>query len=50
MGGTLLKVLSVVATGLGIGGSILSGVVSDKKLDTKIQKEVAEALAKQNKK
>lgn len=49
MSSTLLKILEIAATGLGIGGTILSGYVSEKQLDSKVQKAVAKALAKQNK-
>lgn len=45
MNGSTLKILSLGATLVGFGGTLLSGWVDDKKLDKKVEDKVNEALA-----
>lgn len=42
----LIKVLSIVTTVLGIGVTLVSGLVQDKKLEQLVVKEVEKAVAK----
>lgn len=44
-----LKTLGILGTFIGIGASLLSGYVSDKQLDLKVDEKVSEALAKMSK-
>jgi hypothetical protein len=44
----LIKALGIAATVIGIGASLLSDYVGDKKLDGKVEEQVAKALAKQS--
>ncbi|MCD8372120.1 MAG: hypothetical protein LUD27_02330 [Clostridia bacterium] len=45
MSNTVIKVLSIITTLLGIGVTIVSGVVQDKKMEQTIAAKVAEAIA-----
>lgn len=45
MNGSALKFLSLATTFVGIGGTLLSDWVDDKKLDKKVEDKVNEALA-----
>lgn len=47
--GNLIKVLGIIASAVGIGASLLSGWVEDKKMDERIDVKVNEALAKREK-
>ena len=42
---SVVKVLSLAATAIGFGATILSGYVEDKKLDEKVTEQVNKALA-----
>jgi uncharacterized protein YacL (UPF0231 family) len=42
-----IKVLGIVATAIGMGATLLTDWVNDKKTDEKIEEKVNEALAKQ---
>lgn len=48
MSNTVIKVLSIVTTLLGIGVTLVSGYVQDKKMEQTIVSKVAEALAEKN--
>lgn len=47
MGEKTLKVVGLVATVLGVGASLVSGVVSEKKTENMISEKVAKEVAKQ---
>jgi hypothetical protein len=44
-----MKILGIVATAVGMGASLLSGFVDDKKTDAKIEERVLKALAEKQK-
>jgi hypothetical protein len=46
MNENLIKIAGLVATVVGIGATLLSEWVNDKKTDEKIEKKIIEALAK----
>ena len=46
--GGLIKTLGIVATVIGLGATLVTDWVNDKKMDEKIEKKVNKALAKQN--
>lgn len=43
---TAIKVIGITATAVGIGATLVSDWVGDKKTDATIERKVAEALAK----
>ena len=45
----LIKIIGTTATILGFGATLVSGWVSDKQMDDKINKKIGEALAKRMK-
>lgn len=45
---SLIKVLGILATVVGIGANLLSDFVGEKKTDAKIQEKVNKALAEKN--
>lgn len=45
MNGKLIKVIGIAATVLGMGATLITSWVDDKKMDEKIIKKVEEALA-----
>ena len=46
--GGLIKTLGIVATVIGLGATLVTDWVNDKKMDEKIEEKVNEALANQN--
>lgn len=46
--GNLIKILGIVATAVGMGATLLTDWVNDKKIDEKIEEKVNEALAKRD--
>ena len=48
MNSKLIKILGIAATAIGIGATLITDWVSDKKMDEKIEEKLNEALAKQN--
>ena len=46
--GGLIKTLGIVATVVGLGATLVTDWVNDKKMDEKIEEKVNEALASQN--
>lgn len=48
MNSNVIKVLGIVASVIGIGATLLSDWVGDKKLDNTVTEKVAEALKKMN--
>lgn len=46
--GGLIKTLGIVATIVGLGATLVTDWVNDKKMDEKIEEKVNEALANQN--
>lgn len=48
MNSTLIKILGLAATAIGIGATFLTNWVEDKKMDEKIDERVSEALAKRD--
>lgn len=44
----IVGIIGIVGTVLGIAGTVVSGIASNKKMDATIQKEVAKALAEKN--
>jgi len=49
MNDKLIKVAGIVISAAGIGLSIVSGIISEKQLDAKVNNAVNEALKQQNK-
>jgi hypothetical protein len=47
---TLVKIIGITATVVGIGASLISDWVGDKKIDSKIDEKVKEVLSNLNKK
>jgi hypothetical protein len=48
MNGKLIKILGIAATVIGMGATLITDWVNDKKIDEKIEEKVNEALAKRN--
>lgn len=48
MNGKVIKVIGFIATVVGLGASLVTEWVNDKKLDDKINAKVSEALAEKN--
>ena len=48
MNGKLIKILGIVATAIGMGATLVTDWVKDKKMDEKIEQKVFEALTKMN--
>jgi len=48
MDSKIIKILGMAATAMGIGATLITGWVDDKKMDEKITKKVTEALTKIN--
>jgi len=48
MNGKLIKVLGIAATVIGMGATLITDWVNDKKMDEKIEEKVNEALAKRD--
>ena len=46
--GKLVKILGIAATVVGMGATLLSDWVNEKKMDEKIEEKVNEALAKKD--
>ena len=46
MNSNLIKILGIAATAIGIGATLITDWVNDKKLDEKIEQKVIEALTK----
>lgn len=46
--GTMIKVLGLAATAIGMVATLVTDWVNDKKMDEKIDEKICEALAKQN--
>ncbi len=46
--GNLIKVLGITATAVGMGATLITDWVNDKKMDEKIEEKVNEALAKRD--
>lgn len=46
--GKLIKVLGIAATVIGMGATLVTDWVNDKKMDEKIQEKVYEAFAKRD--
>jgi len=46
--GKLIKVLGIAATVIGMGATLVTDWVNDKKMDEKIQEKVNEAFAKRD--
>jgi len=46
--GNLIKILGVAATTIGMGATLVTDWVNDKKMDEKIEEKVNEALAEKN--
>ena len=49
MNSKLIKILGIAATAIGMGATLITDWVNDKKTDEKIEQKVIEALAKINK-
>ena len=45
MNGTVVKIISVVASAVGIGATLIGNWAGEKQLDAKIAEKVAEALS-----
>ncbi len=50
MDSKLIKILGIAATAIGMGATLITDWVNDKKMDEKITKKVTEALTKINEK
>ncbi len=50
MDSKLIKILGIAATVIGMGATLVTDWVNDKKMDEKIEKKVIEALTKINEK
>jgi len=50
MNSNLIKILGMAATAIGMGATLITDWVSDKKMDKKIEEKVIEALTKMNEK
>ncbi|MCK9326479.1 MAG: hypothetical protein M0P69_13395 [Bacteroidales bacterium] len=50
MNSNLIKTLGIAATAIGMGATLITDWVSDKKMDKKIEEKVIEALTKMNEK
>jgi len=48
--GATIKVIGMTATAVGLGATLVSDWVNDKKMDRKIEEKVNEALAKRDEK
>ena len=48
MNSTLIKILGIAATAIGMGATLITDWVNDKKMDEKIEEKINEALAKIN--
>ena len=48
MNGKLIKILGIAATVIGMGATLITDWVNDKKMDEKIEEKVNEALAKRD--
>jgi len=48
MNSKLIKILGIAATAIGIGATLVTDWVNDKKMDEKIEQKVIEALTKIN--
>ena len=48
MNSKLIKILSIAATTIGMGATLVTDWVNDKKTDEKIEQKVNEALAKRD--
>jgi len=48
--GKMVKILGIVATVVGMGATLLTDWVNEKKMDEKISQKITEALAKINEK
>ena len=46
MNNKLIKILGMAATAMGIGATLITSWVDDKKMDNKIEQKVIEALTK----
>ena len=46
MDSKLIKILGIAATSIGMGATLVTDWVNDKKMDEKIEEKVIEALAK----
>jgi hypothetical protein len=46
MNSKLIKILGIAATAIGIGATLITDWVNDKKMDEKIEEKVNEAFAK----
>ena len=44
MNGTIIKIIGIAATAIGLGATLLTNWVDDKKLDTKILETVTEVM------
>jgi hypothetical protein len=48
MDSKLIKILGIAATAIGMGATLVTDWVNDKKMDEKIEQKVIEALTKTN--
>lgn len=48
MNGKLIKILGIAATVIGMGATLITDWVNDKKMDEKIEEKINEALAKRD--
>ena len=48
LNGKTIKILGIVAAGIGMGATLITDWVNDKKMDEKIEEKVNEALAMTN--
>lgn len=48
MNSKLIKILGIAATAIGIGATLVTDWVNDKKMDEKIEQKIIEALTKIN--
>lgn len=48
MNGKLIKILGIAATVIGMGATLITDWVNDKKMDEKIEEKINEALANRN--
>lgn len=46
--GTMIKVLGLAATAIGMGATLVIDWVNDKKMEEKMDEKISKALAKQN--
>ncbi len=46
--GKLIKILGIAATVIGMGATLITDWVNDKKMDEKIEEKINEALAKRD--